>query len=320
MQHAELASPIGPLLLTSRDGRRLSGLYPAGHVRRPVEAGPRTDPAGPPFAAATEQLAEYFAGRRRVFELDLDLAGTPFQRQVWSQLQRIGYGTTVSYRDLAAAIGRPTAARAVGLANGRNPISIIVPCHRLIGSTGDLTGYAGGLATKQWLLDHESATRRAQDTVTARQPTRGLPEPVPMLSANTQTVWAPRGTATVPWKPWLGPSRSAAPRPHADPGRQGAHPPSVGEDLHGQPARRPVRVEGPAADLHATGRHRGGGVQPTERVVRDDRGVVGEHGGHRCRAHPDRDDRAPARIEPAHHLVQRGRRAGTRSRRSAGRW
>lgn len=158
MLHALLDSPVGPLLLTSRDGRRLAGLYTAEHVRPPADIGPRVAADRPPFADAAGQLADYFAGRRRVFDLDLDLAGTLFQQQVWTELSRIDFGRTRSYAELATALGRGrTAARAVGLANGRNPLSVIVPCHRLVGSSGQLTGYAGGLATKRWLLEHEAA-------------------------------------------------------------------------------------------------------------------------------------------------------------------
>ncbi len=109
---------------------------------------------------AAGQLAEYFAGRRRTFDLPLGPRGTGFQALVWRALTRIPYGETRSYGELARSIGRPAASRAVGAANGRNPISIIVPCHRVIASNGALTGYAGGLAAKRWLLDHEAATLR----------------------------------------------------------------------------------------------------------------------------------------------------------------
>jgi methylated-DNA-[protein]-cysteine S-methyltransferase len=106
-------------------------------------------------AEAIRQLDEYFAGKREEFELPLKLTGTEFQRQVWTELTSIPFGQTVSYGDLARAIGKPTAVRAVGAANGDNPISIIVPCHRVVGSDGGLTGYGGGLERKEWLLKHE---------------------------------------------------------------------------------------------------------------------------------------------------------------------
>src|SRR5205807_4847601 len=107
------------------------------------------------FTRVRKQLAEYFAGERRQFDVPLKLAGTPFQQRVWLELARIPFGTTITYAELAQRLGRPTASRAVGHANGRNPISIIVPCHRVIGADGKLTGYAGGLDKKQWLLAWE---------------------------------------------------------------------------------------------------------------------------------------------------------------------
>jgi methylated-DNA-[protein]-cysteine S-methyltransferase len=106
-----------------------------------------------------EQLAEYFAGERREFDLPLAARGTGFQEIVWRALLAIPFGETCSYGEIAKAIGRPSASRAVGAANGRNPISIIIPCHRVIGSTGELTGYGGGMDNKRWLLDHERAQR-----------------------------------------------------------------------------------------------------------------------------------------------------------------
>ena len=103
------------------------------------------------------QLEEYFAGERRAFDLPVAPAGTPFQQRVWEELQRIGYGETITYAELAARIGRPTAIRAAGAANGANPVSIIIPCHRVIGSDGSLTGYGGGLEAKRLLLELERA-------------------------------------------------------------------------------------------------------------------------------------------------------------------
>ncbi|MFD2420992.1 methylated-DNA--[protein]-cysteine S-methyltransferase [Amycolatopsis pigmentata] len=154
MRHTIVDSPVGPLTLVAGDDGVLTGLYMDQQRYRPAESmfGDRDDA---PFAEAAGQLAGYFAGRRREFDLDLAFNGTPFQRTVWQELRRIPYGETVSYRELAERIGRPTAARAVGLANGKNPVGIIVPCHRVIGSAGDLTGYGGGLDRKRQLLEFE---------------------------------------------------------------------------------------------------------------------------------------------------------------------
>ncbi|MGW0767025.1 methylated-DNA--[protein]-cysteine S-methyltransferase [Streptomyces sp. NPDC002676] len=152
-QHTVIESPYGPLTLVADDGI-LCGLYMAGQRHRPQEEtfGPRDDTL---FAEAEEQLTAYFAGELKDFSLELRLHGTPFQRSVWDQLTRIPYGETRSYGELADALGNPGASRAVGLANGKNPIGIIVPCHRVIGASGDLTGYGGGLDRKRRLLDFE---------------------------------------------------------------------------------------------------------------------------------------------------------------------
>lgn len=151
-----MASPIGRLLLTATD-KGLSGVFMEDHKGGP-KPGPDWvhDPAL--LVAATDQLRRYFEGNLREFDLPLDLHGTPFQVEVWNALRRIPYGETASYRDLAADIGRPNAVRAVGAANGRNPVSIIVPCHRVIGADGSLTGYGGGLDRKRFLLELESGT------------------------------------------------------------------------------------------------------------------------------------------------------------------
>lgn len=159
MTHTVIDSPVGPLTLVGTDGT-LTGLYLTEHRHRPA-FDTFGEPSGTAFGDVAEQLGEYFAGARVTFDVALHLAGTPFQRTVWSALLEIPYGETVSYGELAALIGRPTAARAVGLANGRNPISIIVPCHRVIGSDGDLTGYGGGIDRKRHLLDFERAHRRS---------------------------------------------------------------------------------------------------------------------------------------------------------------
>jgi methylated-DNA-[protein]-cysteine S-methyltransferase len=142
-------------LLLVGDGTSLTGLYTAEHVRRPTVLGARDDLA---FGQARRELAEYFDGSRTEFEVELTPAGTVFQQQVWNELRRIRFGQTATYREVAERIGRPAAVRAVGTANGRNPISIVVPCHRVLGSDGTLTGYAGGLEAKRWLLAHEGHT------------------------------------------------------------------------------------------------------------------------------------------------------------------
>lgn len=160
--HAVLDSPCGPLTLVARDGR-LAGLYMTDQRHRPAPEtfGPRAEVTDlPVLKKAAEQLADYFAGERTVFDLDLAMAGTPFQRRVWDALRDIPYGRTVSYGELAAALGQPTASRAVGLANGRNPVGIIVPCHRVVGANGSLTGYGGGLERKRWLLGFEGESRQ----------------------------------------------------------------------------------------------------------------------------------------------------------------
>ncbi len=146
-------SPVGALTLVG-DGDALSALYFPDHVRRPVQDtfGPRDDSA---FAEARRQLAEYFAGERTSFDLRLAPRGNDFQRKVWRLLTAIPYGRTRTYGQLAAELGDPGLARAVGAANGRNPISIVVPCHRVVGHDGALTGYAGGLARKAYLLELE---------------------------------------------------------------------------------------------------------------------------------------------------------------------
>ena len=156
--HFLLDSPVGPLTLVKADAA-LVGLYMdrQRHVRGAPSFGAR---ARSGFEAIVEQLEEYFAGQRRQFTLTLAPAGTPFQRRVWEVLETIPYGETRTYAQVAAAIGNPAAVRAVGLANGRNPISIVVPCHRVIGSDGTLTGYGGGVDRKRFLLELETPGRR----------------------------------------------------------------------------------------------------------------------------------------------------------------
>ncbi|WP_033294237.1 methylated-DNA--[protein]-cysteine S-methyltransferase [Amycolatopsis jejuensis] len=158
--HTVVDSPEGELTLVSRDGG-LAGLYLANEQYRPAQPtfGHRDDR---PFTEAKRQLDEYFTGTRTAFDLPLALRGTPFQVTVWRALLEIPYGETTTYRELAESIGRPTAFRAVGLANGKNPISIVVPCHRVLGSDGTLTGYAAGLDCKRRLLDLEQSGRPAK--------------------------------------------------------------------------------------------------------------------------------------------------------------
>lgn len=148
-------SPVGPLTLAGR-GNRLGHLRMVDQTYEPDRAG--WEPDDDAFGDAVDQLDAYFAGELTTFDLDLDLGGTPFQRQVWEALQTIPYGETRSYGEIAVQIGSRGAFRAVGMANGRNPIGIIVPCHRVIGSTGSLTGYGGGLDRKRLLLDLETGT------------------------------------------------------------------------------------------------------------------------------------------------------------------
>ena len=147
-------SPIGRLLLTS-DGTALTGLYMEPSRKAQSTDGWVEDVTVAPLSATVRQLTEYFAGTRREFDLPLRLQGTTFQTRVWRELTEIPYGQTWSYGQLAHRIDKPSASRAVGLANGRNPISILVPCHRVIGADGSLTGYGGGLERKRWLLAHE---------------------------------------------------------------------------------------------------------------------------------------------------------------------
>jgi methylated-DNA-[protein]-cysteine S-methyltransferase len=158
--YSDIDTPLGQMVVRG-DGQFVTGLYLPTHKgwRGPDAAWRQSDA---PFVAVREQLAEYFAGERQQFDMPLKLAGTPFQQRVWQELVRIPFGTTITYAQLAQRVGRPTASRAVGAANARNPISIIVPCHRVIGADGKLTGYAGGLDKKQWLLAFERGAAAAE--------------------------------------------------------------------------------------------------------------------------------------------------------------
>ena len=150
MYYCYLDTPIGDLLLAGDDeGLSLVG-FPEGKMRRDPD--PDWIFNEKPFAETRRQLSEYFAGKRKTFDLPLNPTGTVFQREVLDELLQIPYGTTCSYTDIANRIGRPRAVRAVGAANGRNPIPIIIPCHRVIGASGDLTGFGGGLPVKEALL------------------------------------------------------------------------------------------------------------------------------------------------------------------------
>lgn len=155
----EIASPLGTLRAVA-DADAVVGLYLPAQPPPTAPVAPCRDSAV--LAALAEQLAAYFAGARAAFDVPLAPRGTAFQRAVWAALVAIPFGETTSYGALAAALGRPTASRAVGAANGQNPISILVPCHRVVAAGGALTGYAGGLDAKRWLLAHEAAAVTAR--------------------------------------------------------------------------------------------------------------------------------------------------------------
>jgi methylated-DNA-[protein]-cysteine S-methyltransferase len=153
MRYRTIESPIGPLLLAGDDQGVRFLLFSTG--RHTAQPKPEWEPDRGSLNDIASQLTSYFAGKLRAFDIPLAPQGTPFQQQVWRALCDIPYGTTTSYAELARRIGKPKAVRAVGLANGSNPISIIIPCHRVIGSNGSLTGYGGGLPIKKALLDLE---------------------------------------------------------------------------------------------------------------------------------------------------------------------
>lgn len=151
-------SPVGALTIVASDAGVRAVLWPDDDPTRVRLPDPVDDPTHPVITAAAAQLDEYFAGTRTTFDVPLDPVGTDFQRAAWEALRTIPYGVTVSYGDQADRMGDRRKARAVGAANGRNPISIIVPCHRVVGANGSLTGFAGGVDTKAWLLAHEQPT------------------------------------------------------------------------------------------------------------------------------------------------------------------
>jgi methylated-DNA-[protein]-cysteine S-methyltransferase len=183
LSYSYLDTPIGPLLLVGDDAG-LRGVQFAGLPSAPAPPLAWTGDDAP-FAAARSQLTQYFAGERAAFDLALAPTGTPFQLAAWAELRRIPYGEPASYREIAERLGRPTATRAVGAANGANPLPVVVPCHRVIGSDGSLTGFGGGLERKVWLLAHEghavpaaSSSRSRVARPTEEAPSLPFPEPV----------------------------------------------------------------------------------------------------------------------------------------------
>lgn len=170
-RYGTFATLLGPMIAIVDEAGTLTHLDFLEHERdagayvaRQARKGPTARPGKAAIARVARSLKEYFAGQRQEFDLPLNAKGTPFQHRVWAELVRIPYGTTISYGELARRVGRPTASRAVGRANGTNPIAVVVPCHRVIGANGDLTGYAGGLAIKAALLALEGALpQRAGD-------------------------------------------------------------------------------------------------------------------------------------------------------------
>ena len=153
IRYCYINSPIGKLLLRGKEGVVEELYFPNSLQHTSVEEGQICEESG--FAEVIQQLEQYFQGKRQLFELELSPSGTPFQRRVWQELRKIPYGQTVSYSYIAEKIGNPKASRAVGMANSKNPIPIIIPCHRVIGKDGTLTGFGGGLETKRFLLELE---------------------------------------------------------------------------------------------------------------------------------------------------------------------
>ena len=157
IRFARFDTPLGPTYATADDDA-VTGIYFEGQRHGvPIAADWVEDPEHPPLAACVRQLAEYFAGTRGDFELALRPRGTAFQQRVWAQIARVPLGATITYAELARRAGAHAAVRAAGAATGRNPLSIVVPCHRIVGRDGSLTGYAGGLGKKAWLLEREGA-------------------------------------------------------------------------------------------------------------------------------------------------------------------
>lgn len=167
-----IESPVGRLLLAGNAQALTHVSFQDG--RRPTEPDPQWTYSETPFQTSIQQLNEYFSGKRKTFKIKLAPEGTPFQRKVWDALQTIPYGRTLSYGQIANAIGKPRAVRAVGAANGQNPLSIVIPCHRVIGSNGQLVGFGGGLSIKEALLSHE---RRLSQAVSFIPPSSAPPAP-----------------------------------------------------------------------------------------------------------------------------------------------
>ena len=161
IRYARFATPLGTMLATAA-GDALTGLYFEGQRHMPAMSPEWIEDDAQPFAACRRQVDEYFAGKRRTFDVALRPIGSDFQRRVWIEIARIPYGETLTYAQLAARAGAPGSARAAGAATGRNPHTLIVPCHRVVGSDGSLTGYAGGVGRKAKLLDLEGALAGAQ--------------------------------------------------------------------------------------------------------------------------------------------------------------
>ena len=157
IRYARLITPLGTLIATAAGGALTGLYYEGGRHAPPVSREWKEDPAAPPLAECARQHAEYLGGRRQCFELPSAPEGSEFQKRVWIEIARIPYGETITYAELAARAGAPGSARAAGAATGRNPLSIVVPCHRVVGSDGSLTGYAGGLERKTRLLEIEGA-------------------------------------------------------------------------------------------------------------------------------------------------------------------
>jgi methylated-DNA-[protein]-cysteine S-methyltransferase len=157
IRYARFESPLGPVVAVADEHGLTHIDFVGAKYEQKVTSDWVEDPAYPPLRDCGKQLAEYFAGRRRSFDLPLAPEGTPFQRSVWREIARVPYGETISYAELATRAGAPGQARAAGAATGRNPLGVVVPCHRIMGSDGSLTGYAGGLERKRGLLDLEGA-------------------------------------------------------------------------------------------------------------------------------------------------------------------
>ncbi len=158
IENFSIQSPVGRLTLLASSKGLCAVLWEKEKLNRVNIPLGRKNSNNPFIKMASEQLSEYFAGSRMKFSVPLDVVGTDFQKNVWKNLQKVPYAKTVSYKDIAISMKKPTASRAVGMANGKNPLSIIVPCHRVVASSGELTGYAGGLKNKKILLDLESKT------------------------------------------------------------------------------------------------------------------------------------------------------------------